>query len=648
MSEVRELAKETASLSVACLSLLWVPPAASAIVPLIALTALGRELWGKCPERTTRAAIETVLTDMHAAGIPEAHVIAARAALAAIPATARLDSATLVTAARSDEGFDAAMVAAILAQVPETPAYDTRALIETALATGLRTCRNNLEFRATLTEALVLDTAKEVGLVLRGIERVETALAENTALARDTHTDLQRLLAGLEGVPRPELNTIAARFGHPGPEGAGLTDLKAFLHDKAQDLARLGQEITALRGLSPRIDNIRGAAESAVTGLRLDEARVLLNEAREIQKDLLRAPLEANATLLERLAEIDLIEGKAQDAFTQFSAAADSFAGIDPLEPVRRRVAYADRLYQHGLRYGGAGLTLAARMSAEGLTRTDRAGNPRLWARLQNTLGNALWGQGNRTGGAEGAALLAQAVVAYRAALEVRTQAGHPVDWASTQNNLGAALWNQGTRTAGAEGAALLAQAGLAYRAALEVWTRAEYPMDWAKALNNLGLALGNQATCTGGAEGAALLAQAVEAYRAALEVWTQAEHPVHWATVQNNLGNTLSKQGTRTCGAEGAALLAQAEEAFLAALEVRTRDAYPVHWATTQFNISEAKFNWSAHEACPDPGSHLHLANEHIEAALMVFDPKNLPWHNGEATTLRDRILAALRELDP
>ena len=108
----------------------------------------------------------------------------------------------------------------------------------------------------------------------------------------------------------------------------------------------------------------------------------------------------------------------------------------------------------------------------------------------QNNLGIALGDQAARTEGAAGAALLAEAVAAYRAALEVCTRAAHPVDWAATQNNLGNALGDQAGRTEGAAGAALLAEAAAAYRAALEVYTRAAHPVDWAMTQNNLGIAL--------------------------------------------------------------------------------------------------------------------------------------------------------------
>ena len=62
-----------------------------------------------------------------------------------------------------------------------------------------------------------------------------------------------------------------------------------------------------------------------------------------------------------------------------------------------------------------------------------------------------------------------------------------PLDWAGTQNNLGNALAMLGERESGT---ARLAEAVAAFRAALEVLTRHRVPLDWAKTQNNLGNAL--------------------------------------------------------------------------------------------------------------------------------------------------------------
>ena len=59
----------------------------------------------------------------------------------------------------------------------------------------------------------------------------------------------------------------------------------------------------------------------------------------------------------------------------------------------------------------------------------------------QNNLGLVLWAQGKRTAGEAGTALLAEAVAAYRQALEVRTRATLPQDWARTQKNLARAAF---------------------------------------------------------------------------------------------------------------------------------------------------------------------------------------------------------------
>src|SRR5690606_31165757 len=157
-------------------------------------------------------------------------------------------------------------------------------------------------------------------------------------------------------------------------------ELREFLTEKAADLRRLAAEVEALKGLSGRIDNISAAAAEAICRGDLSEARMLFDSAREVQREVLRAPLEANAALLEKIAEIDLIEGKAETAFAHLSAAADSFAALDPLEPARRRIwRYARLLSDHGSRYGGPGLRLAAEMLRPALTDTLRGADPRCW-----------------------------------------------------------------------------------------------------------------------------------------------------------------------------------------------------------------------------------------------------------------------------
>ncbi|WP_051415143.1 tetratricopeptide repeat protein [Marichromatium purpuratum] len=113
-----------------------------------------------------------------------------------------------------------------------------------------------------------------------------------------------------------------------------------------------------------------------------------------------------------------------------------------------------------------------------------------------------------------------------------------------TQNNLGNALQEQGTRTGGEAGQRLLAEAVAAYRAALEVYTRAQLPQQWATTQNNLGTALQEQGTRTGGEAGQRLLAEAVAAYRAALEVFSLEHTAPYWVQTTRNLTATLLHLG--------------------------------------------------------------------------------------------------------
>jgi len=105
-----------------------------------------------------------------------------------------------------------------------------------------------------------------------------------------------------------------------------------------------------------------------------------------------------------------------------------------------------------------------------------------------------------------------------------------------TQHNLGSALQAQGLRTEGTQGVDLLAQAVAAFRSALEVYTRERLPQDWAETENHLGAALKEQAIRAGGAQATELLAQAVAAYRRALEVYTPEGFPAYHVRVEANL----------------------------------------------------------------------------------------------------------------
>src|SRR5262249_55200911 len=91
------------------------------------------------------------------------------------------------------------------------------------------------------------------------------------------------------------------------------------------------------------------------------------------------------------------------------------------------------------------------------------------------------WGRGG------GTARLEEAVVAYHAALEERSQKWLPLDWAATRNNLGIALSTLGERR---DGTQRLEEAVTACHAALTEYPRKRVPLDWARTQVDLGNAL--------------------------------------------------------------------------------------------------------------------------------------------------------------
>jgi len=104
-----------------------------------------------------------------------------------------------------------------------------------------------------------------------------------------------------------------------------------------------------------------------------------------------------------------------------------------------------------------------------------------------NNPGNALGEQGSRSGGDEGLKLLDKAVVAHRAALEVRTKETMPADWAMTQNNLCLANWVIVDLSDGpADRISCLEQAIGYYLEALTIYDPVNMPYDHGRVQNAL------------------------------------------------------------------------------------------------------------------------------------------------------------------
>jgi tetratricopeptide (TPR) repeat protein len=440
---------------------------------------------------------------------------------------------------------------ALIPQMIEAGLPDPAAIIATGLSTAPLIARmearltdreyllpaNLTLFRATLTPALdrLLNdpdfTTRLAPAFMRAalgqLDGIDQTTRATLIAALDAQAGIRRvedkidllpgqfadLLQNLNRASRDQLEALAARFEIAGVHDLTDTALRSELDKRAEDWRAMRVQIDAIPETLKQLSNLKGAAQAAFDAGRFDEVEDLLGRVHEVE-------LDEAARTAELRAETALLRGRVDQAYTLLCTAADSFAATDPLEPARRRFKTFRVLYFHGLRYGGKGMALAARMLRPVVTRKVRGKDPVLWGYAQNGLAVALQAQGERTDGPQGAALLGQAVAAYAAALEVRTRKDHPVDWAMTQNNLGGVLGAQGSLSEGADGAALLVDSVSAYRAALEVYTLADHPVDWAMTQENLAIAhesLANHDTCT---DPAPALRAALDHVTAALEVF--------------------------------------------------------------------------------------------------------------------------------
>ncbi|MEM8959500.1 MAG: tetratricopeptide repeat protein [Pseudomonadota bacterium] len=547
------------------------------------LTAIGLDKWNSCDAATMRAATRAAnrALEQHP-DIPDHCIAAAAHLLKTHQGRITFDPERMTEAVKTGSATDEIMASVFGDLRGEDPGTVTA--LRLTVEAAFDAFRGHSKYRDAFTQEMVKVLVEDHAVEVKWREQVTVQLvAQNSKLDEI----LLRLggggaaLAAPEALSLDELQTLAAGFGDT--PGWGKAELIQFLDLKAQEYASFQAQIDLIDERTAGLGNLKAAAKDAAERLDFEEVETLLARVDEVETEIA-------AQTKELRADNALLRGRVEEAYRLLSAAADSFGSVDALEPARKRLwKYTEKLLSHGQRYGGRGIDLSITMTRTALPEFKEEEHPREFWAAQVFLANALGNQGSRTGGEESAALLAEAVAAYRAALRVRTEADHPVDWAMTQNNLGNALGDQGSRMGGEAGAATLAEAVAAYRAALRVYTEADHPVYWAGVQNNLGTALRDQGSRTGGEAGAALLGEAVAVYRAALGVRTKVDRPVDWAMTQNNLGVALWNQGRRKGGADGAALQAEAVTAYREALRVRTEADHPVDWAMTQNNLAIA-----------------------------------------------------------
>ncbi|MDP5219025.1 hypothetical protein Q5Y75_17540 [Ruegeria sp. 2205SS24-7] len=272
---------------------------------------------------------------------------------------------------------------------------EMRLLFTRITQTALEPLLATTEYAADLTPAFMAEILQMAHRTERKIDDVAEKLDNLQAQTRDT------------------LEALALRFGELAPEALTVSDLRGFLIEKAQDYRALRQEVEALRGTAPRIDNVLSAVEEAIEALDFDEAERLLASTRDTSAEALRKPIEDHARIIETQARIALMRGRPERAFTLVSGAADSFALLDPLEPFRRRLGYARTFHDYGERFGAPVTEMAMRLTQAILERVDSDTDRAIFCEAQNLLGLSLLSLGRFAAGDTGHDLLGRAAAAF-------------------------------------------------------------------------------------------------------------------------------------------------------------------------------------------------------------------------------------------
>ncbi|ABC24254.1 cyclic nucleotide-binding domain-containing protein [Rhodospirillum rubrum F11] len=182
------------------------------------------------------------------------------------------------------------------------------------------------------------------------------------------------------------------------------------------------------------------------------------------------------------------------------------------------------------------------------------------------------------------------------------------LEWGLLHRSIGIVLQAIGERSGDP---AFLAQAIEAYRAALEALRRPDCPREWASVQNRLGLMLYKVDLLEGKLES---LKEALGCLQAAMQIFGRSDYPAKWAEIMNTLGQVLQVYGDH---ARSVDILERAVEACRQALEVRTFEAAPLLWAGGQNNLGSALFLLAKHSQHRDV---LEAAAESFRSALGTY----------------------------
>lgn len=693
MKNLPELAEHIASLCVGAMAMGGAAATglSAVAVPLAVLGAIGFQLRGSCARRGGLQAARSVTEALARAGELRSEDVERALDLMKSTDVARTIRPFDMAAAARDlpAGADVnALLATPLADSLTEPNDPIHGVLVMALSGAIAVLRQDEDFHRDLTQEFLIEVLKGQGQLTLSQEEIQRKL---DSLQRDYHT-LAAALKDHQRLRRDEMEAIASRFEIARVYDLSDVQLREQLELRAVDFRRFHDQIEAIDERVRGLGNLKAAARDAAEQLDFAKVEVLLAKVDEVETEIA-------AETKSLRADNALLRGRPAEAFAILSAAADSFASVNPTEPARRRLKYQQKLFAHGARYGGEGVVLACELIRKAIPLVSKNAEPHLFAEAYNSLGVALatcaqgvpgdvgsklfieaaeayhialdvwmldddlpyWAMamhnlanlhracGERLGFYEGIPLFIAAWDACNSVLEVWTNKKYPENFAMCQNTLAGTLALIAERSDPKIGTELFSEAERAWRSTLEVWTRDADPVNWAMVQNNLGNILWNQCTLLPNDAGFGYFDAAIEAFHAALEIRREAVFPVAWAMTLSNLGCALAAYGERREGDDGLVLLREAVSVWQASLRVRTEEAHPVDWAITTANLGRVHEAIARSEKGLKQKKILEDSIEFFVDALRVYDLGALPYDRNGILEALARVRAKLAALpDP
>ena len=493
--------------------------------------------------------------------------------------------------------------------------------------------------------AAIIPIVSLLGLGIRYYIDSETSRSQQTQVAALTASQkvLAEAVARDKGVPLAIVARVLTRLeeSDSAPQSerdADLGDIQRRLESKADEFVALRLKLKQVMDDEPAVSERRAQAESALNRGDLLQAQAMLRQAAALEMTATRALSErarvradAAVGLLEKSAELAAVTLHYSDAADDFGQATALVAPFDRKEQWRLEVRRAEMLRRQGEEFGDHGALLGAIERYDfALTLVSGDADRLAWAETETDLGSALVTLGQLQWGSE---RLEQAVVAFRAALAVRSRETLPREWADTQRRLANVLWRLGEREVGTR---RLNQAKEILDLILQERARADDPLSWARTQDTLGSVL----RWMGGRENStARLEQALAAHRAAATEFQRDKRAEDWGRVQSDIGLDLFVLGVRE---PGVGRLHDAIAAYEEVLSVRSRSSGPLRWARITSNLGVALWRLAERE---DGTARFEEAIAKFHAALEERTVARAPRDRSQTQTMLGRTLLALSQ---